>query len=145
MPAPGDSPATPASEPRPPLDPSTALVLVVGGSIARDDIPDLCERAHVLLDGCDAAVVVCDVSGLDDPDAVTVDALARLQLTARRLGRRISLLHAGSELQGLLALMGLRNVVPLCAELPLEPGGQPEKREEARGVQEERDPGDPTF
>jgi hypothetical protein len=85
---------------------------------------------------------VCDVGAVFDPNLVTVDALARLQLTARRLGHRVRLRHASRELQELLALVGLRDVVPLCAGLPLEPRGQPEEREQSRGVEEEADPGD---
>lgn len=89
-------------------------------------------------------MVACDVGMVVDPDAVTVDALARLQLTARQLGREICLFHACGELQGLLTLVGLRDVVPLCAELPLQLEGQTEQGEEAGGVEEEGDPGDPT-
>jgi ABC-type transporter Mla MlaB component len=123
---------------------SSTIVLVISGPIARADVPRLCERAHTLLEGSDADVAVCDVGGLADPDAVAVDALARLQLTARRLGLQIRVRHAGGELQDLLALMGLCEVVPLCAELPVETGRQTEEREERGGVEEEGDPGDAT-
>jgi ABC-type transporter Mla MlaB component len=117
--------------------------LVISGPIRPADLPGLCERVREVLGGSDADLVVCDVGALVDPDAVTVDALARLQLTARRLGRRVRLRRACGELQELLALMGLSDVVPPCAGLPLEPGGQAEEREQARSVQEEADPGDP--
>jgi anti-anti-sigma regulatory factor len=113
------------------------------GSIARADIPGLCERVRVLLEGSEALVVVCDVGALTDPDAVAVDALARLQLTVRRLGGSIRFRHACGELQELLALMGLDEVVQLCGGLPFEPGGQAEQREQARSVEEEADPADP--
>lgn len=43
------------------------------------------------------------VTSIVDPDAVTVDALARLQLPARWLGRRMRLRHARGELRDLLA------------------------------------------
>jgi ABC-type transporter Mla MlaB component len=118
--------------------------LALSGRIARADIPALCERVRVLLEGSDAKLVVCDVGALVDPDAVIVDALARLQLAARRLGRRICLRHACVELQGLLALMGLGEVLPCGATSGLQPRRQAEQREQARGVQEEADPGDPT-
>ena len=52
----------------------------------------------------------CDVTGVD-PDAVTVDALARLQLAARRNGCRVRLRHASAELLELVAFMGLTNVL----------------------------------
>jgi ABC-type transporter Mla MlaB component len=118
--------------------------LVISGPLARADIAELCERVRALLRDSDADLVVCDVAALLDPDAVTVDALARLQLTARRLGRQVRLRHACGELQDLLALMGLRDVLSLRARLPLEPRGKTEDREQARGVEEEADPADPT-
>jgi ABC-type transporter Mla MlaB component len=132
-----------AHAPRPPPEPNTT-VLVLGGRIARGDIPALCECIRGLLQSDDARPVVCDVGALVDPDAVTVDALARLQLTARRLGRQVRLRGACGDLQGLLRLTGLSEVLPIAPELPLEPRGQPEEREQARRVEEEADPGDPT-
>ena len=127
----------------PPPEPST-FILVISGPIARGDAPWLCEQVRALLERSDADQVVCDVGALVDPDAATMDALARLQLTARRVGRQLRLRHACGELRDLLALMGLGEVIPLWMGLPLEPGGQAEQREQARGVEEERDPGDPT-
>src|SRR5687768_12524990 len=109
---------------RPPAEPNT-IILVIGGPIGRADISVLCERAGgLLLEATDAADVVCDVSAVVDPDAVAIDALARLQLTARRLGREVRLRNACKELRELLALTGLRDVVPLCAELPVEASRQ---------------------
>lgn len=56
-------------------------------------------------------LALCDVRGVE-PDAVTVEALARLQLAARRHGCRVRLLHASRELLDLVAFMGLRDVLP---------------------------------
>jgi ABC-type transporter Mla MlaB component len=126
---------------RPSGEPRT-LVLAISGPIAPADLPDLCEHVRGLLEGSDADLVVCDVRGLVDPDAVTIDALARLQLTARRQARRIRLTGACAELEELLGLMGLSEAVPLTTALPLEPSGQTEEREQARGVEEEARPGD---
>ena len=120
-------------------------VFVLGGPIARGDIPGLCERARASLEGSDVDVIVCDVAELVDPDAITVDALARLQLTARRLGGRIRLRHACGELRDLIALMGLTEALPTVAALRLEPRRQTEEREQAGRVEEEADPGDPTL
>jgi ABC-type transporter Mla MlaB component len=92
---------------------STHAVMAVGPAIARADIPWLCERLARLLDQCGAAEVSCDVAAVTDPDGVTIEALARLQLTARRRGRRIRLSGACGELRGLLALTGLAEVLPL--------------------------------
>jgi hypothetical protein len=46
-----------------------------------------------------------------EPDAVTVDALARLQLAARRLSCRLRLRNASPELLELVAFMGLADVL----------------------------------
>jgi hypothetical protein len=80
--------------------------------MARADVPWLCERVRLLLEGASLGVV-CDVGALGDPDAVTIDALVRLQLTARRLGLEVRLRHACDELTGLLSWMGLTDVMPL--------------------------------
>ncbi|MBA3718530.1 MAG: hypothetical protein H0W87_09940 [Actinobacteria bacterium] len=53
-----------------------------------------------------AAIVPCDVRALV-PDALAVDALARLQLEARRCGLRLRLQNAPEELLELIAFMGL--------------------------------------
>jgi hypothetical protein len=82
------------------------------------------------------STIVCDVSAFP-PDAAAVDALARLQLIARRLGLELRLRHASGELQELLAFLGLRDV------LRVEAGGQAEEREQRPGVEEERELDDP--
>jgi ABC-type transporter Mla MlaB component len=137
-----EGPASSApSEPRPPPEPS-ATIVVVAGPIARAEIPALCERVRASLEACHPGPVDFDV-GMMDSDAVTVEVLARLQLTARRLGRRVRFKDAQSELQRLLCLSGLDEVLPCGPASGLEPRGQAEEGEQARGVQEERDPGDP--
>jgi anti-anti-sigma regulatory factor len=118
--------------------PST-IVFAVGGSLARADLPALCNRVRVLLEASGAEVVLCDVGALVDADAVAIDALARLQLTARRLGSRVCLCHASEELQKLLAFTGFADV---CG-LRLEPERQAEEREKPLGVEEERELDDP--
>jgi hypothetical protein len=80
--------------------------------------------------------IVCDV-GAVPPDVHAIDALARLQLAAGRLGLEVRLRHASSDLQALIAFAGLREV------LRVEAGGQAEQREERVGVEEERELGDP--
>ena len=55
-------------------------------------------------------IVICDVGGLE-ADAVSVDALARLQLAAGRRGCRVLLRHASRELLALVTFMGLRDVL----------------------------------
>ena len=87
------------------------IAFAIRGPIASADLPGLCVRVCALLEESDAGVVLCDVSGVD-PDAVTVDALARLQLAARRHGCRVRLRNASDELLELLAFMALRDVLP---------------------------------
>jgi ABC-type transporter Mla MlaB component len=87
------------------------IAFTISGPIARADLPGLCDRVCGLLEGSDATVALCDVTGVH-PDAVTVDALARLQLAARRHGCRVRLRGASPDLRELVAFMGLRDVLP---------------------------------
>ncbi len=87
------------------------IQFAIRGPIARADLPGLCARVRALLAQSGAAIALCDVSGID-PDAVTVDALARLQLAARGHGCLVRLQQASPELLELVAFMGLRNVLP---------------------------------
>ena len=91
-----------------------AIAIAIDGSIEPADIPALCERFRELLEGAGPGRVVCDVGGLTLPDATAVDALARLQLTARRLGLEVLLSRPSRELEELLILMGLREILPPC-------------------------------
>jgi ABC-type transporter Mla MlaB component len=93
--------------------PDRTVVFVVDGPLAPADVPGLCRRVRVLLDRPGVARVVCDVGALVVPDGVAVDALARLQLAARRRGCRVALRHAPTELLDLLELAGLTEIVPL--------------------------------
>jgi ABC-type transporter Mla MlaB component len=87
---------------------------MISGSILRANIPVLCMCTRALLEASE--VVICDVGELTDPDLCTVEALARLQLIARRLGSEVRLRRASPELQDLLCLSGLRDVLPLEPE-----------------------------
>ncbi len=83
-------------------------MFAVDGPITRADIPQLCAALQALLEAGDVETVDCAVGVCVRPDAVTVDALARLQLTATRVGCRLRLCHASAELRELIGLMGLR-------------------------------------
>ncbi len=111
------------------------------GTIDRADIPELCERVLVALEAADADWLDCNVGDVLLPDAVTVEALARLQLTARRRGSKVRLRDASPELCDLLEFMGLSDV--LLSPRSVGSGGQAEQREQAGGVEEEADPADP--
>jgi hypothetical protein len=67
-------------------------------------------------------------------DLGIVDALARLQLAARRSGYEVSVADAPNDLRELIELAGLSDVLRV-----VEPRRQPEEREERLGVEEERE------
>jgi ABC-type transporter Mla MlaB component len=86
------------------------LAFSIYGPIERSDLPGLCDRVCRLLPEAGAEIVACDVRGVE-PDAVTVDALARLQLAVQRRGCRVCLVHASDGLRDLVAFMGLTDVL----------------------------------
>ena len=123
--------------------PAHTVAFAIAGPIERGHLPGLCARVCTLLDGSGAAVAVCDVAGIE-PDAVTVDALARLQLAARRYRCQVRLRNASAELRDLIWFMGLEDVV--LDQWPgsgLEPCGKAEEREQRVRVEEEGELGDP--
>jgi ABC-type transporter Mla MlaB component len=92
------------------LEPAT-LAFAIEGPITRADLPGLRKRVNALLEQTKPDVAFCDVGGID-PDAVTVDALCRLQIAAKRHGCQVRLRNASSELLELVAFMGLKDVLP---------------------------------
>jgi hypothetical protein len=78
----------------------------------------------------------CQVGALE-ADAATLDLLARLQLSARRLGIEVRLLGASPELQELVAFAGLTHA------LRVEVEREAEEREEPLDVEEEGQLDDP--
>ncbi|CAA9492063.1 MAG: hypothetical protein AVDCRST_MAG65-2076 [uncultured Solirubrobacteraceae bacterium] len=87
-----------------------AIAFAIRGPIDRADLPGLCARVCTLLEAGTAGVALCDVQGIE-PDAVTVDALARLALGARRHGCQVRLRNASPELRRLVGFMGLGDVL----------------------------------
>ena len=86
------------------------VAFAIRGPIARADLPGLCARACRLVDRTPADVVRCDITAID-ADAVTVEALARLELGLRRQGRRTQFRGASSDLLELVDFMGLSSVL----------------------------------
>jgi hypothetical protein len=127
---------------------SPVIILYLKPQAGRAEVDELCRSARVAIGhrppGRSSGLVICDVGRIASPDAAVVDALCRLQLEARRAGGVLKVRHASLALRELLQLTGLDGVVPLEERLRLDPPRQPEHREEARGVQEEHDPADPT-
>jgi hypothetical protein len=88
--------------------------------------------------------IVCRLSATTPPTLATLDLLARLALEARRSGARLEVLGAPAAVRRLVAAAGLRGAVSCrpCEGSGVEARWQPEEREEALGVEEERDPAD---
>jgi ABC-type transporter Mla MlaB component len=86
------------------------VAFTITGPIARSDLEGLCERVCTLFERSGARVALCDVAGVE-PNAVTVDALARLQVAASRRGCRVHLENASDALRELVAFMGLEDVL----------------------------------
>ena len=87
-----------------------AASLAITGPIRRSDLDGLSRRVCGFFSRCLGSTVPCDVAGVP-ADAVTVDALARLQWVASRYGCTVVLRNAGPDLRGLVALMGLSHVL----------------------------------
>jgi ABC-type transporter Mla MlaB component len=86
-------------------------VVVVGGATTTAEVHRACDRAVVLLLRSRGGVVACDLSRVLAPDIAAVDALARLRLTAMRLGAPLRLRPISPQLDGLLRLAGLERAL----------------------------------
>jgi hypothetical protein len=107
------------------------VAFAIGGSPPSLDAAALCERLGALVEESGATCVLCDARAIAAVDIQTVDTLARLRLTARRLGCELRVAGASTALLELLGFVGLAAVV-----VGLEPGRQAEEREERVGVEE---------
>ncbi|MER5440189.1 STAS domain-containing protein [Streptomyces sp. NPDC002790] len=125
------------------LSPESPPVVVLAGPIRSGDAPRLCERLGAALPG--APTVTCDVSGVTTADLATLDALARMQLAARRAGSRMVLRDPPAGLAVLLGLAGMAEVLgaPAGEESGVEMVRDAEQREPALRVQEAVVPRDP--
>ncbi|APY86716.1 STAS domain-containing protein [Streptomyces alfalfae] len=112
----------------------------ISGPLRPDDVPRLCEQVADARHGA-GADVICDVTAVTTSDLATVDAIARLQLAARRAGRRIRLRNPAPALLALLGLVGLTELLGLVVEMERHP----EEGEPPLGVQEAVEAGDPAL
>lgn len=110
MGAPGESPGDCVHVIQSPHEPGTTI-FSFRGRIGRAEIGEICERARTLLATTEPGLVICDVSRVVEPDTCTIDALARLQLAAGRLGHKVRIRHASHQLHELLEFVGLQDVV----------------------------------
>jgi ABC-type transporter Mla MlaB component len=118
-------------------------VWVVQPGVDHAGIAVVCESFASFASSEQDRIIVCDVGAITDPDLATVSLLARMQLTARRLGGAIRLHRAQPRLVELILFSGLAAVLPLAADLSLELGRQAEQREEPVHVEEVVEPFDP--
>ncbi|OHV31524.1 hypothetical protein BCD49_31315 [Pseudofrankia sp. EUN1h] len=147
-PRPAGTAAPPADELRWRFDP-------ISGQRATAELgQSRCESlAAALLAAPWARTVVCDVTAVRIPTLATVNVLARLRLTARRLGRGFRLDGVQPRLSLVLELTGLAGVLatdsvpaePVAAGSALEERREAEQREQPVGVQEVVDLDDPAF
>jgi anti-anti-sigma regulatory factor len=114
-------------------EPRGAIVVVVPAVLSPDAVTELCERVRAFVESRATMPVVCDVRAITAPDATALDALARVQLVARRAGVPVGLRNPPEVLRDLLEIAGLASVV--------ERDRQIEQREQPR-VDEEVHPGD---
>jgi hypothetical protein len=90
------------------------LVLEFTGTMSKGVIDDLSALVGTALATVPDVVVVCDIGQATRPDLSLIDALARLQLTARRHGKSIKVRNACVAARELLTLLGLADVLPLA-------------------------------
>ena len=93
-------------------------VIVVPVNVPLDGraIAQLCAVVRDVLGDGAVETLACDLAAIADPDLSLIDALARMQLTARVAGGAIELRHPCPEVRDLLALTGLGGVLPLAVE-----------------------------
>ncbi|MCX4818922.1 STAS domain-containing protein [Streptomyces sp. NBC_01142] len=101
------------------VDTTQPIVVRIAGRVTPGDVPRLCDELSARVPDAAAPEVICDVGALTHADLAAVNAVARLRLTARRLGCPIRLRNAGPELRALLDLVGLGEV---AQGRPVEPG-----------------------
>jgi ABC-type transporter Mla MlaB component len=89
------------------------VILVVAAPLHHREVPALCSRTERLLRNGDITLVTCDVAAIDTPDLASLDAVARLALTARRVGATIQFVNACPGLSELIDQAGLTDVVRL--------------------------------
>jgi ABC-type transporter Mla MlaB component len=91
--------------------------LSVGGRLGPERVAELCARVRSTAESRPDDPLHCNVERLDAADMACLDALARMALAARRLGRGLELDGARADLRGLIALAGLVEVLRCDDEL----------------------------
>ena len=116
--------------------------VVVDAPIRMSSVPSLCERVRAALQASTTKRVDCDV-GAVVADVVAVEAFARMQLAARRLGGSVRFQRLSDEMVELLALVGLDNVLLADFDGTGELPGETEQGKQRGGIEERVDLADP--
>jgi ABC-type transporter Mla MlaB component len=111
------------TQPRPRAPSTTGpdeRTVALTGRIGPDDADGLSDCVCARVAAGERGSLACDVAAIDAPDIGTIDALARMALTARRHGCHVELRRARPELRELLELAGLGG---LAVEIPRQDEG----------------------
>jgi ABC-type transporter Mla MlaB component len=88
-----------------------SATLAIRAPLQRADLPGLFARTCALLSLVSPQLLSVEVAGIE-PDAVAIDALARLALAARRHGCTVQLRGASAQLELLVEFIGLADTLP---------------------------------
>lgn len=92
---------------------TATITLAPSGCVSQAEISCWCEQLRKRVGENEAVrVVICDLTAVGQPDLATIDLLARLKLTAHRLGCEFSVRSPGEDLRSLLELSGLDCLLP---------------------------------
>jgi ABC-type transporter Mla MlaB component len=88
-----------------------SATLAIRAPLQRADLPGLFARTCALLSLVSPQLLSVEVAGIE-PDAVAIDALARLALAARRHGCVVQLRGVSAQLELLVEFIGLADTLP---------------------------------
>jgi ABC-type transporter Mla MlaB component len=91
--------------------PERSATLAIRAPLQREDLPGLFARTCALLQLAAPQLLSVEVAQIE-PDAVALDALARLALAARRHGCAVRLRGASPQLELLIEFAGLTDALP---------------------------------
>ncbi|MEU4562265.1 hypothetical protein AB0F72_28105 [Actinoplanes sp. NPDC023936] len=94
-----------------------ATIFPVGSGVGRAEIPALCADLGALLHGRRPGVVLCEMTGPGPPGVATVEALARLRLTAQRHGWQLRVRGMTADLHQLIGVLGLSATLPADGDI----------------------------
>jgi anti-anti-sigma regulatory factor len=93
----------------------SAILVTVPGSLRLADVDEFCDGVRAHLERTGAARALVDASSITKPGIAAFEALARVRLVARRLGRDCVICAPTPQLTGMLTLLGLDSVFDIDA------------------------------